>query len=146
MTADIDQLLGAWREEIDAEAEALRAEVSEKRAALVAAETADRVEKARQRTLRARIDGAVGSGPIAHALALRLEAAARDTTGGPVTRLRGELCEIERRVEDCRDAIAQLDRALASLTASSSEGFIVAGRDRPWPEDVVTEFRGGRAA
>jgi hypothetical protein len=72
----------------------------------------------------------------------------KDTTGGPVARLGGEIAELERRIADCHDALEQLDRALASPAAPSPEDsrFIVTGRDQPRPEDVVTEFRGGRAA
>jgi hypothetical protein len=109
MNSDTGQLLGTWREEILAEGEAMRSELAETRDALAAAEIADRAEKARQRTLHARI----GAGPLANALALRLEATTKDVTSGLVARLRGEVAELERRVADCHDALEQIDRALA---------------------------------
>jgi hypothetical protein len=126
MTSEIDQTLGEWRTEIVAELEAMQAELAEKRTALAAAEVADQAEKAHQRALHERIDAALGGGPMANALALRLEAARKDITGGVVTRLRGEVAELERKIVDCRGALEQIDLALAPRDAARAEDSRVA--------------------
>jgi hypothetical protein len=51
---------------------------------------------------------------MANALGLRLESEMKDNTSGAIARLRGEIAEIERRIMDCRAAIAQLEGALTS--------------------------------
>ena len=69
-------------------------ELDEKRQALSAAEIVDRSKRRRS---GARIAGALDATPPAYALGL----------------WRGEIAEIERRIMDCRVAVAQLERALA---------------------------------
>jgi hypothetical protein len=109
---DIDQLLGAWREEILAEIATMQTELAEKRASLREAETADRRARARQRVLRARIVGAVGEGTIATALAMRADEATRDTTSGAVAKLRAEITVLEQQIADHHAALQQIARAL----------------------------------
>jgi chromosome segregation ATPase len=111
---DIDQLLGAWREEILAEIETMQAELAEKRAALHEAETANRQAKAHQHALRARIAAAVGEGTIATALAMRADEATRDTTSGTVAKLGAEITVLEQKIADHHAALQQIARALQS--------------------------------
>jgi hypothetical protein len=113
MTVDANDVLDQWREEILAESVAMQSELDEKRQALAAAEIADRAEKAKQKSLQTRIAAALDGTPPANALGVRLEGEMKDTTSGAIARLRGEIAEIERRIMDCRVAIAQLERALA---------------------------------
>jgi hypothetical protein len=110
--ADIDQLFGAWREEILAEITTMQTELAEKRAALREAESVDRQRKAHQHALRARINGAVGDGTIAAALALRVDEATRDVTTGPVAKLGAEITVLEQEIADHHAALQQIARAL----------------------------------
>jgi hypothetical protein len=102
--ADIDQLLGAWREELLGEIAEMQAELAERRAALREAEITNRQTKAYQQALRARIAAAVGEGTIA-ALAMRADEATRDTTSGTVAKLRAEITVLEQKVADHQTAL-----------------------------------------
>jgi hypothetical protein len=121
MSANVDALLNEWRAEIAAEVEGLCDELVEKQESLAAAEVADRAHKAQQRALHARINTALNGNQAATVLALHLESAMRDTTGGAVTKLRGEIAELDRRLADCRNALQQIELALALPNAVLAE-------------------------
>jgi hypothetical protein len=71
--------------------------------------------------LHARVNTALSGNPATTALALRLETTMRDTTGGAVTKLRGEIAELDRRLSDCRNALQQIELALALPDVASAE-------------------------
>ena len=85
------------------------------------AEVTNRAQRAQQRALHARVNMAFNGNPVVTALALRLESAMRATTGGAVTKLRGETAEIDRRLADCRNALQQIEFALALPDAALAE-------------------------
>ena len=71
--------------------------------------------------MHARINTALNGDQAATVLALHLESAMRDTTGGAVTKLRGEIAELDRRLSDCRNALQQIELALALPDVASAE-------------------------
>jgi hypothetical protein len=76
-----------------------------------------------------RINTALNGNQAATVLALHLESAMRDTTGGAVTKLRREIAELDRRLADSRNALQQIERALTTGAEDALAGRVARNSD-----------------